>query len=502
MRASTTLRAAALAAALCVAAPAAAQAATVHGEGGRIDYRAGAGERNNLRVVTAANRLTRLRGVPDLVTDTAPLTATGDCVQVDARSARCPTITGGIARLGDGDDTTLIQIASLTVLGGEGDDLFHAGAAPVASRVLYAGDQGFDTIDYASASAGVAISANNRADDGRPGDRDGIFNVEGLRGSNFGDVIDGGDAGEIIEGRNGGDVIRAGGGMDTIVEGRFRGSGQTTPNGGDFLSGGDGQDGVVYRERTAPVSVTFEGRTDLQNDGAAGEGDNVMNDVEIVEGGNAGDTLGTTPLGGGLADGGPGNDRLVGTPRRDVLIGGPGTDTLGGLGGDDLLLTADGGTFDTADCGTGSADEIQRDRVDFASGCERNAAVGTFRVRAGKVRPGRTATVTVRWTHPARWTDLDEVRVVLEHGGRRVGEVRVDQETERIRSRGSGVRVIRSRSSLSAAGPFARTVTFRLAVRVARRYAGRTLTAKVGATGDGGARQAPRRAGVVRVAAR
>ncbi len=499
MRAATILRAAALSVALCAAAPVAAQAATLHGDGGRIDYRAGAGERNSLRVVTTPSHFAQKR--PDVVTDVVAITATGDCVNVDARTARCPSITGGIARLGDQDDTALIQVASLTVLGGDGDDLFHAGAAPVPSRVLYAGDGGFDTIDYASANAGVSLSADNRANDGRPGDRDGTFNVEGLRGSAFGDVISGGDAGEIIEGGNGGDVIRAGGGMDTIVEGRFRGSGQTTPNGGDFLSGGPGQDGVVYRDRLAPVSVTFEGRTDIQNDGAAGEGDNVQDDVEIVEGGRGDDTLGTSPFG-GLADGGRGDDRLVGGPGRDVLIGGPGVDTLGGLGGNDLLMTADG-EFDIADCGT-DIDEIQRDRADAAFGCESNGVVGTFRLapRTLTVRPGQASTVTIRWTHPARWTDLDEVRLVLRHGGRRIGEVTVDQETERVRSHGPAVRVLPGRSSLTAAGPFARTATLRLAVRFARRYAGRTLTVEVGATGDGGVRQAPRRAGALRIAQR
>jgi Ca2+-binding RTX toxin-like protein len=43
-----------------------------------------------------------------------------------------------------------------------------------------------------------------------------------------------------------------------------------------------------------------------------------------------------------MADGGDGNDTLIGGPRNDILIGGAGDDTLSGGGQKDILLGGDG----------------------------------------------------------------------------------------------------------------------------------------------------------------
>ena len=45
------------------------------------------------------------------------------------------------------------------------------------------------------------------------------------------------------------------------------------------ITGGDGFDTVTYATRTNPVAVTLD---DVNNDGEAGEADNVLDDVEIV----------------------------------------------------------------------------------------------------------------------------------------------------------------------------------------------------------------------------
>ena len=93
--------------------------------------------------------------------------------------------------------------------------------------------------------------------------------------------------------------------------------------GDDFLSGHEGMDTVSYQGYSAPVTVTLDRE---YNDGAAGQQDNVLNDIEIIVGGSAGDTL-------------------TGDANPQTLIGGPGADTLVGLGG---LDTLHGGTENDA----------------------------------------------------------------------------------------------------------------------------------------------------------
>ena len=65
-----------------------------------------------------------------------------------------------------------------------------------------------------------------------------------------------------------------------------------------------------------PVTVTLD--DDVYNDGAAGEGDKVLADVENVVGGEVGDTI-------------------YGSSFTNVLWGGGGNDKLFGLDGADLL---------------------------------------------------------------------------------------------------------------------------------------------------------------------
>jgi hypothetical protein len=61
------------------------------------------------------------------------------------------------------------------------------------------------------------------------------------------------------------------------------------------------------------------------DDGAAGEGDGVAFDVEVLLGGEAGDDL-TAAVGGGEIRAGGGADRLSGGPGPDLLDGGAGAD--------------------------------------------------------------------------------------------------------------------------------------------------------------------------------
>lgn len=130
-------------------------------------------------------------------------------------------------------------------------------------------------------------------------------------------------------------------------------------------------------------------------------------------------------------------------------------------------------------------------------------SVGTFKLspRTLTARPGRTARLRLAWTHPVDWKRLDRVVLRLESRGKPVGRVVLDQETNRLRASGPAVRLVPGRSAVSAKAG-AKRVTATLALRIAKRYAGRTLVAKLAASDDNGNRQAFRRAGRVRLLSR
>jgi murein DD-endopeptidase MepM/ murein hydrolase activator NlpD len=119
--------------------------------------------------------------------------------------------------------------------------------------------------------------------------------------------------------------------------------------GADLLSGGGGKDQASYAGHTADLTITIDG---VANDGAAGEADNVMTDIENVLGGS-------------------GNDFIQGNDAANVLIGGAGDDTLdGGLGADVLdgglgndLLIGGGGKDTFKVNGSAAADSLRLTRV-------------------------------------------------------------------------------------------------------------------------------------------
>lgn len=223
-----------------------------------------------------------------------------------------------------------------------------------------------------------------------------------------GNVVDGGEGNDEVEGSSGADTLIGGPGDDNLASDGGPNLGVPLPVGpGDVLIGGDGTDTADY----------FDGGGDsarlsnngVADDGAPGENDNIMTDVENIRGlqyksttmiGNDGpnrmvgysgnDTLigngGNDTLEGGDAndtlDGGAGDDMLTGGAEDDTLTGGPGIDSITGdfsggydqtITGNDRILARDG-TADTISCGPG-ADSAQVDAIDTiagdsANGCE------------------------------------------------------------------------------------------------------------------------------------
>jgi hypothetical protein len=186
----------------------------------------------------------------------------------------------------------------------------------------------------------------------------GVASAALVAGGAGNDTLNGTAGDDSFYGRAGNDTLNGLAGNDDLDGGP----------GADTLNGGSGTDAATYGGRTAPVTVTMDGKA---NDGEGGEGDNVANDVEAVYGGKAGDTL----TGSGRVD------TIDGQGGQDTITGGKGVDFLFGGDGNDTIASRDG-KAETVDCGPGGADRIIGDKSDKATGCELKGAAFSRRVNA------------------------------------------------------------------------------------------------------------------------
>jgi hypothetical protein len=210
--------------------------------------------------------------------------------------------------------------------GGDGSDSLDGGAG---GDILNGGD-GVDWASYESRTDFVKVTIDDLANDGEAGEGDNVWtNVENVRGGTGNDWLVGYIRANLLFGGPGDD--RLDGGL-----------------GADELYGGYGDDEVDYRNRTAPVTVTLDGAS---NDGEAGEADTVgaWGDIERVVGGAGNDTL----IGSSAADnlnGMDGDDVLTGGQGNDELYGGKGADTIYSA---DFTISVPNGYADTVGCGQG-----------------------------------------------------------------------------------------------------------------------------------------------------
>jgi Ca2+-binding RTX toxin-like protein len=254
---------------------------------------------------------------------------------------------------GPGDDVVCLGDGNDALNGGAGDDLLRADEVPDGAD-SFAGGAGVDTVEYIGRAGSLAVSLDNRPDDGADGEDDNIHadveNVDGGRGANTlrGSAADndlrGGDTRDVIEGGAGDDILDGGLGPDIFVpglgddstsggDGDDRAVAEAVPDGADRYTGGSGRDIMSYAGRTTGVTVRLDGAA---NDGAKpfGEGDNVgaRGDVEHVIGGSGDDSFNARAFfGGALFEGRAGNDAF--STRNgvvDINDGGPGQDTCDG----------------------------------------------------------------------------------------------------------------------------------------------------------------------------
>ncbi|HET8758129.1 MAG TPA: hypothetical protein VFM58_19060 [Solirubrobacteraceae bacterium] len=224
-----TLLGAAVALAAAAAVPSVASAATLYQDGRqRVLLQDDSGETNLVSVggsrrvvIHDANlpiRLTRVRG----------------CMRVDAWTVSCSRRARFIELdLGDGPDVAAIATPrQVSIEGGNGPDRYIALATDAPSRVDFDGEIGHDVANYFYATAGVAVSVDLEAGDGRPGDDDRIRNAETVLGSQFDDVLEGGPFTQALSGLDGDDRITGGSGPEQ-------------------LSGGPGNDRIDARDGAA-----------------------------------------------------------------------------------------------------------------------------------------------------------------------------------------------------------------------------------------------------------
>ena len=231
-------------------------------------------------------------------------------------------------------------LGSDTMRGGRGNDVLHGGIERPGGTTGYGDDvffggPGVDTADYTGRPEELDLSIG-----------DGVF-ADGVRygtsidgvplpgTGEFDDIKDdienliGGSGNDYLTGNRGANWLSGGPGDDLL-----NGEGGDYASGRDVFSGGPGADKVTYWFRSTGVRLYRDG---LANDGAVGEADNILMDVEFIQGGNGNDLL-SGSAGNDHLDGGSGNDTLLGLGGNDTLFGSEGRDVLRGGDGNDLLI--------------------------------------------------------------------------------------------------------------------------------------------------------------------
>ncbi len=212
---------------------------------------------------------------------------------------------------------------------------------PPAHRVVLDGTPNYGTLGYLDLAEFAALDQSfgdylDLGDDGGSGG-----SADTLRGSSGDDILNGGA---------GADEFRGGGGRDTADYSDRTADLRITLDGAandgriaerrTAIAGGEYNDfGEFFTSDPAAVYASIPGITVLPREGhdpEAGEGDNVLADVEDVWSGTGDDVL-VGSAAANLLMGAAGNDAVSGLGGPDTLTGGDGADSLAGGEGADVL---------------------------------------------------------------------------------------------------------------------------------------------------------------------
>lgn len=313
---------------------------------------------------------------------------------------------GDYISLGDGDDRLELSdgvLAGSTISGGGGDDTLFLGRinGPAAGQIVTLSElrltaaQGFEHLTWQGATQVQGTDAANLFDFSGLIDAQAqlqehdillLNGNDSFVGSQGKDRVDGGSGNDRLDGGVGGDILSGGAGNDTIYGGE----------GGDFLKGGGGQDLLYGGAGDDMIQIGGPSGESITFDGGDGDDTVILANGAVFTGLSFGSTRsiefihtiwgwgdspqttvarGTTAanvfdfsglygrqgilnlrfeMGDGddrivaglfqlVADGGGGNDTLIGHAYGDTLVGGAGIDSLVGAEGDDLYSIDDAG---------------------------------------------------------------------------------------------------------------------------------------------------------------
>ena len=333
--------------------PGFAAAAGALNNSGTLEFNAAAGETNNLTLAKQGNAF--------IFTDSgAPIAPGAGCAFVTPNQVSCPAA---------GVDRISVELGNL------GDRFTVVGTIrlPCCSGVVARGEADNDVLN-------TGVGRSEFFGDGGQDTLNGNAGRDRLVGGPGNDVLNGAGAGDTLEGNEGNDVEDGGAGSDSFTD---NSSTSSVADGADVLSGGSGRDTLSHSSRDDGVTVDLDGVAD-DGAGCPGPGcggDNVMPDVENVEGGAGNDVLtgnGSANLlddfGGGddQFNGLGGDDRLRGFDGDDVMQGGAGADILDDGADADRLLGGRGDDFLIAQALDLAADAYSggrgADGVDFVGG--------------------------------------------------------------------------------------------------------------------------------------
>jgi Ca2+-binding RTX toxin-like protein len=267
----------------------------------------------------------------------------------------------------DGDDIIRNNVANSgndKIYGGEGNDYIQAGSG----ADLIDGGNGIDIAGFTGyVTTGVQVDLGAGTAHGGDAEGDTLISIEGLRGSNFADVLTGNAGPNSFNGEGGDDVIDGAGGDDQlfgetgndILKGGDGNDWLDGYSGNDNIDGGNGIDTVDYShpEGTQAVVVNLASGTATDY---KGDHDTLAN-VENVYGSKFDDTL-------------------IGDGNNNLLVGNEGNDALNAAGGDDLLDGMQGN--DAIDGGSG-IDTVFYNRLEGTQGVVVNLSTGTAKDNFG-----------------------------------------------------------------------------------------------------------------------
>lgn len=293
-----------------------------------------------------------------------------------AASVYSNTLFGG---LGNDTLTSSAFTAGTTVkdvlVGGQGADSLVGGTSNAVNTFASYYDSTWSVNVNLTTGVGAAgaTGATSSLSTNSTAAGDTLTNVGNVTGSIYKDTLTGNTGANILNGGAGNDTIDSGtanAGNDQLLGGAgndsiiMRDATQT----GDVVNGGDGVDTMDFSNATTGVTVNLSsliGSTAFNFQGGGGSG--TIIDVENVIGSGFADTL--TAVGGGMVNGGAGNDNILTASvvgAADTLIGGAGNDTYdlsGNFQRDYISITATSGTVANGDDTIKGFDQGQGDRV-------------------------------------------------------------------------------------------------------------------------------------------